>query len=295
MRYPTLVMSEVPNKNAWIADLNQMKLGITGKIASGKTSLLHMAKIYLESKNIRPIIEEEVNNEVLLKAFIKNPKAHASKFQIERACTCHHRQEIVMVKREAFGNNHVALVERPMFENRVFAIANQRCGNIPKSDIDEFYEPMLEAKNNYPCDLMIYLHITDEQSVQNQAKRGRAGEDDYRTEYLGVLGDAYFEFVLEHVAKGAMLVVDWSNFGKVEDVLKLAADVLTGRKKLPKVTHIDCSTDDELSSSAGIAKICGTEGEKAIVVSSQPSTRKKGYHDRIISALSQFRDVEIYI
>lgn len=284
-------MSDVP---AWIADLNLKKLGITGKIAAGKSTLLREAKTYLETKGIRPIIEEEVNNEVLLNAFIKNPKVHASKFQIERACACHHRQEIVMVKREAFGNNHVALVERPLFENRVFAIANQRSGNIPETDIQEFYDPLLEVKNNYPCDLLIYLHITDDRSVQNQAVRGRAGEENYRTEYLSVLGDCYFEFVVEHASKNKMLVVDWSKFGKVEDVLELAADVLSGRKKLPTVTHIECSSDDDLSSSAGITKISPPDGEEAVVCS-QPSTRKKKYHDRVIKALSQFHKVEIFI
>jgi hypothetical protein len=173
-------------------------------------------------------------------------------------------------------------------------LANERCGNLPTDYVEQFYKPMLELKNNYPCDLIIYLHVTDERSVHNQAVRARSGEDDYVSEYLAVLGDQYFDFVLEHVEQGKMLVVDWSKFGRVEDVLQLAAEVLSGRKKLPTITRVDCSSDDELKNSAGITKISGPNGKETIACS-QPSTRKKKYHDRVIVALSQFCDVEIYM
>lgn len=348
---------------SWIADLDQKKLGISGKIAAGKSTFLKNAQAYLKSKSITPIVEEEKVEQPLLQAYIDSvtaannaikqaeeiagrfpptcsglleqmklqeitiqtleadedlnqlllpllkqydaslralraAKTHmchmASNFQTERAISCYHRQEIVMTKRQAFKNNHVALVERPLYENLCFAKANQRCDSLPHRYVEAFYEPMLALKNNYPCDLIIYLHVSDRRSVQNQAVRARAGEDDYVSEYLAVLGDEYFNFVLEHVERGKMLVVDWSNFGSVEDVLKLAADVLSGRKPLPVVRRIDCSSDDELVSSAGITKIISVDGEETIVVS-QPTTRKKGYHDRIIKELGAFHDVEIYI
>jgi len=287
-------MCTIPAKDAWIAELNNKKLGIAGKIAAGKSTFLRNAKTYLETKSIRPIVEEEKVDGVLLQAYIGNPKEFASDFQTERAGACHHRQAIVNVKREAFGNEQVALVERPLYENLVFALANQRCGNLTTSYIEDFYKPMLELKNNLPCDLIIYLHVTDERSVHNQAVRDRAGEDAYRSEYLAVLGDEYFDFVLEHVEKRKMLVIDWSNFGRVEDVLRLAAEVLAGRQKLPTITRVDCSSDDELKHSAGITKIRGPTGEETVVCS-QPSTRKKKYHDKIITALSQFHDVEIFM
>jgi len=321
----------------WIAELDQQKLSIAGKIAAGKSTFLRDVKKTLARYDIECIVEEEKVDGVLLEAYIdstlrvqkaRNANAAAlmkekqhpndpqseresiesqialnaarrtlevlsSNFQTERAGACHHRQEIVMVKRQAFENRHVAFVERELYENLVFAKANERCGNFKAAYIEDFYKPMLDVKNNYPCDLIIYLHVTDNRSVENQATRDRKGEDNYRSEYLSVLGDEYFDYVLEHVERGKMLVVDWNKFGKVELVLAQAADVLSGRRKLPRVTRIDTSSDDELSSSAGITRITGDEGE--VTVCSKPSTKRKGYHDTIIKALANFQDVEIYI
>jgi energy-coupling factor transporter ATP-binding protein EcfA2 len=82
------------------------------------------------------LLQAYVDSVIAANAAHRRAEQMASNFQTERAVSCHHRQEIVMTKREAFKNPHVALVERPLYENLCFALANERCGNLPK-DYDE--------------------------------------------------------------------------------------------------------------------------------------------------------------
>jgi deoxyadenosine/deoxycytidine kinase len=286
-------------KKAWILLFKNKRFSVAGKIAAGKTTFLRNVGQVLEGGDMKAFIEEEKVDEVLLKTYINDQTAYAAIFQTERAVACHHRQEIVIVKMKCYeelGMDCSGWVERELYENAVFEKANRRAGFISEKFTEEFYNPLLEAKNNYPCDMTIYLHVSDRRSADNRLARNRDGEEAYQTQYLAELGESYFDYVLDHVKRGRMLVVDWTHFGNVETVLHLLSEVLSGKKKLPTVTFVDTSSDDELISSAGITKIHKKgEPHEVIAACSQPSTRKKGYHDRVLKALADFQDVEIFI
>ena len=283
----------------WTSVFGNKRFSVAGKIAAGKSTFLRGVAKILAAEDAKAFIEEEKVDEVLLKTYINDQKTYAAIFQTERAVACHHRQEIVIVKMkcaEEAGVPSSGWVERELYENAVFERANRRAGFIDESFTTEFYEPLLKAKNNYPCDMSIYLHVSDRRSANNRQARNRDGEEAYQTQYLAELGESYFNYVLDQVKKGRMLVVDWTHFGSVKAVLQLLSEVLSGAKKLPTVTFIDTSSDDELISSAGITKIHrGGSDCEVIAACSQPSTHKKGYHDHVIKALANFQPIEVFI
>lgn len=285
-------------EDEWMELFGDHRLAVAGKIAAGKSTFMKNFRKWMENKPFVAFIEEEKVDNGLLTTYIKDQTAFAEVFQTERAITCQLRQEIVMEKManaKAKGLRVSGWVERELFENETFAVANQKCGFISEKFMTEFYRPMLQAKNNYPCDLSIYLHTPDRQSAHNMEVRAREGEDSYDDEYLAQLGEAYFNFVIDQVHRGRMLVIDWTNYGEVEPVLRLAAEVLSGKKKLPVITFTPGS-DDELTSSAGVTKLHKSGAEdKVILACSQPSRKKKGYHDSIIKGLANFWDAEIFI
>lgn len=279
---------------SWVHDLDGFKFAVAGKMGTGKSTFIEQAEEFLKDLDIQPIVEQEQVDQPLLDAYIEESARFAGDFQLERACACHHRQEIVMIKWDVFKSNCVALVERELYENEVFAKANVKMGHISQEWMDDWYSKVLEIKNNYPCDYIIYLHCSDEKSVERQAKRARKSEDKYDMKYIRTLGDCYFDYVMDHCARKKMIVIDWNKFGSAEKVLKIVADVVTGRLKLPTVTRINTSDDEELSSSAGLVKISSKEGDET-VAACRPSVRKPAYQDGVIRALANFSDVTEYI
>lgn len=281
------------SKMEWLREFKGKKIGVVGKIAAGKTTLVRNMERFFREHGLTVFAETELVDEDILKLYCENQAQYAESFQTERLMSCHYRQEIINVKREAFGPSEaIGIVERPLYENELFAKANQRMGWLAQEYLEKFYTPLLEHRNNFPCDLLIYLHTSNERSKENQEERGREGEEQYTDSYLAYLGDEYFNFVSKHVAQGDCLVVDWSDFGDTETLLRLAADVLAKKKPLPRVLRLDSSSDDELNSSGGFLRIHGERGVTEYVLDILPE-HNRVHHNRAFEALADFRDIEV--
>lgn len=284
--------TDYPNMD-WLNIFKGKKIGVVGKIAAGKTTLVENMERFFREHGVAVFAETEGVNEQLLKLYCDNPARWAEVFQQERLDSCWMRQDNINKKREAFGPaDAVGIVERPMYENRLFANANRRMGWLGADYLEEFYEPHMADRNNFPCDLHIYLHRTNKESKQSQDERGREGEEQYTDQYLAVLGDEYFNFVSDHTAAGDLVVMDWSNWGDTEEVLRLAAEVLAKTKPLPRVVRLDTSSDEELTSSAGVLRIHGDENEYQL---DQAPEKNLGPQNRAFRALAEFRDIELTV
>jgi deoxyadenosine/deoxycytidine kinase len=277
----------------WLEVFKGKKLGVVGKIAAGKTTLVNNMSEFLRNHGLTVFAEVEVVDNNLLSTYCEDPARYSEVFQTERLMACHYRQQIVEVQRSAFGpTTSVGIVERPLYENRLFANANHRMGWLSTEYLENFYTPLMEQRNNFPCDLLIYLFTTDSRSKSNQENRGREGEDKYSDMYLAYLGDEYFNFVSDHVSRGKCVVVDWTNFGDTEALLQVVAQALARPDLLPRVTRLDSSSDDELRNSAGVLRIHESDGARDYPLDIAPE-QNRSHHDRAFRALAEFRDIEI--
>lgn len=274
-------------------------LGICGGIAVGKSTFgKNFVKTAQKTWADREVVfEEEKVIQPLLSAYLKNPEGYGSDFQTVMGMAAAQRQQRAEYMRDAQEPKRMILLERPLWENVVFADANVRFGSFTKEYYEEFYMPLIEAHHSSHPDLLIYLHASERTRSYRRADRNRTDEDLYKDRYMNILGDCYFDFVIEHAAKGKLLVLNWNEYGDMRKVLATVSAVLSGEKKLPRVVRNELSSSSDSSSEDGapaqmtVTVENGTRSAKFYETASTSKRRKA--QDVVLKALADFHNVEI--
>lgn len=269
-------------------------IGICGGIAVGKSTFgknFRNSATELWDQDI--VFEEEKVVQPLLSAYLKYPEQYGAHFQTVMGMAAAHRQQRAQYLRDAHSPQRMILVERPLWENVTFAWANVRFGSLTKEYYDTWYMEMIRAFHESHPDLLIYLHASDVVRAYRKGERDRTDENLYKDRYMNMLGDCYFDFVLKHAEKRKLLVLNWNQYGDMQRVTRLVADVLNGKRKLPKVTRSELNSSGESSDEGAPLQMTACINGKLNYYQTHTTKTRRKAQDLILEALARFEDVEI--
>lgn len=206
-----------------------------GNISSGKSTWIStLAKV----KGIIPTYERISSD--LLQLFYSNPSKYAFTLQcltqIRRNCELNYNYLYKSFK----ANGSTIIHDRGLFGDLCFALIHYGEGNMNQKEMDAY---SIEAKlenivlNNSRIDKIIYLHSTPERCKNAVLNRGDVDKG-VPIEYLTKLDELHFHGIIYLILKGMNIsVVDWTNFGFVNDNPKAVEQSYGQLKKALSVRH----------------------------------------------------------
>lgn len=137
--------------------------------------------------------------------------------------------QLIAMDRSIQRSENDGVVERPWYENQVFAWANRAMGKLTTAQYIE-YTKWIELLRNYNAKNPAYtrraarttaimLWATEDVCLERIGVRDREGESAYEPQYKDYLEHAYFMLVLQSRLLGEVLeipylhVIDWRNYG----------------------------------------------------------------------------------
>jgi deoxyadenosine/deoxycytidine kinase len=179
---------------------------IDGKIGAGKSSLGAALRRVAEAVGMDVHFERERRHAALLELYIGAPRDYGALFQmimLEDARNRLHTSEVVACR------GALALLERGVLGNSVFAGVNARDGMISENDY-KFYRRALPLRPAGDTRLLVYLHVSHGVALHRMGVRGVESEKKYDNAYLLRLDDAYFRAICGELAAGAAVApVPW--------------------------------------------------------------------------------------
>jgi deoxyadenosine/deoxycytidine kinase len=207
-------------------------VGLCGGIGVGKSTLGR--KLVEACRELVAAFEEERVDQALLEAYIKDSTEYAAHFQTIMAMHAVQREQRAT---ELAQRDRLVFVERPLVENRVFAKANLRSGQMTQAYYKDWYSELFKAYNSRSVDLLLFLYAPYETRLERKLLRARSSEELYKDQYMRTLDECYFDFVIEMAGAKKLLLVDWSSYGSTDAVLELVLRVLRGERSLPNVVR----------------------------------------------------------
>lgn len=171
-------------------------IAIEGNIGAGKTTLAQLLSRHFNSR----LILEEFEENSFLPRFYKEPERYA--FPLEMSFLA---SRYTQLKQQ--------LLEQDLFQTPIVAdYTFSKCLVFAKSTLreDEYqlYQKLFEIiKLQLPQpDLLIFLHTPLEKLKRQIRKRGRSYEQHIPDEYLQQLGEAYREYLHQHLHLRILLI-----------------------------------------------------------------------------------------
>lgn len=184
---------------------------IGGMIGAGKTTITNILSEHL---NFKPYHENVEGNDILPLFYTATPEEQELKrypflLQLE---FLHSRFEMI---KQALRTDQNVIMDRSIYEDWYFSKINQEIGNISSLEF-KLYEKllynMLEELEELPKkspDLMIYLKISFEKTLERISKRGREFEQDEELyDYYYKLWKSYDDWVMNHYDHSNVLIID---------------------------------------------------------------------------------------
>ena len=204
-------------------------IAIEGNIGAGKTTLCEMLA---RDFNCRLILEQFTDNP-FLPLFYDNPERYA--FPVELFFMTERHKQLQEAFAQADMFTPLSISDYFFVKTRLFAK-----NNLKDEEFRLFYRLFEVLNSTFPKpELLIYLHRSVDNLMQNIRKRGRGYESDITAAYLLDIQNVYFEFFRTE-KNIPIVVVDVENVNFLEDQNCYANLVEIMRKKYPNgMTMID--------------------------------------------------------
>jgi deoxyadenosine/deoxycytidine kinase len=196
---------------------------VAGLIGAGKTSLADALGNFISSnfEDLKvQVHHESVDNNKLLAKFYQDMKRWGFSLQVD-LLTQRHRQ----LQQINWNCADCNIEDRFMDEDHVFANVLVKQGNM---DEDEFqiYERMVMTYENHVKrpDLIVFLDVSAEKSLERIMSRGRQMENGIPLDYLQLLHAEYQLFIKEMSKKIPVIRISWEEFQETPDVAALILD-----------------------------------------------------------------------
>jgi len=189
------------------AHLGRVFIGIAGIIGAGKTTLATALGQHLGlDVHYEPVVDNEY-----LDDFYRDTKRYSFAMQVyllNRRFQQH--QEIIWRGRGG-------VQDRTIYEDAIFAKTLRDMDLMDPRDY-ETYLNLFRNLSNFMCrpNVIIYLDVTPERSMERIRERSRGCETGITVEYLTRLHDGYEEFLREISKLIPVLRVEWNEFWEVE-------------------------------------------------------------------------------
>jgi len=209
--------------------LERVFIGIAGIIGAGKTTLATALGQHLGlDVHYEPVVDNEY-----LDDFYRETKRYSFAMQIyllNRRFQQH--QEIIWRGRGG-------VQDRTIYEDAIFAKTLRDMDLMDPRDYDT-YVTLFRNLSNFMCrpNVIIYLDVTPERSMERIRERSRGCETGITVEYLTRLHDGYEEFLREISKLIPVLRVEWNEFWEVERLAEAISREYTRGNFLREVAQL---------------------------------------------------------
>ncbi|MDA8990372.1 deoxynucleoside kinase [Opitutales bacterium] len=193
-----------------------MFIGIAGIIGAGKSTLARSLAAHLGCDTYN----EPVDDNPYLDDFYDDMNRWGAMMQIHllfRRFEQH--QQIVWKKKKG------AVQDRTIYEDTIFARMLHEAGFIDKRDYETYlgHFNIMKRFLVYP-DILIYLRVSPETSMQRIQERGRGAENRITLEYMQKLYQGYESFITEMSHYTRTLTVDWNEYMETKEVAEMVKE-----------------------------------------------------------------------
>ena len=190
-----------------------MFIGISGIIGVGKSTLTQDLSEWLgyEAYN------EPVKDNPYLDDFYADMNRWGAMMQIHLLFRRFEQHQQIVWKKEKG-----AVQDRTIYEDTIFARMLHEAGFIDKRDYETYlgHFNIMKRFLVYP-DILIYLRVSPETSMQRIQERGRNAEEGISFEYMEKLYHGYENFIEEMNHYTRVLILDWNQYEEPEEVARL--------------------------------------------------------------------------
>lgn len=190
-----------------------MFIGIAGIIGAGKSTLAQSLADHLGYATYN----EPVDDNPYLDDFYADMNRWGAMMQIHLLFRRFEQHQQIVWKKEKG-----AVQDRTIYEDTIFARMLHEAGFIDKRDYETYlgHFNIMKRFLVYP-DILIYLRVSPETSMQRIQERGRNAEEGISFEYMEKLYHGYENFIEEMNHYTRVLILDWNQYKEPEEVARL--------------------------------------------------------------------------
>ncbi len=190
-----------------------MFIGIAGIIGAGKSTLAQSLADHLGYATYN----EPVDDNPYLDDFYADMNRWGAMMQIHLLFRRFEQHQQIVWKKEKG-----AVQDRTIYEDTIFARMLHEAGFIDKRDYETYlgHFNIMKRFLVYP-DILIYLRVSPETSMQRIQERGRNAEEGISFEYMEKLYHGYENFIEEMNHYTRVLILDWNQYEEPEEVARL--------------------------------------------------------------------------
>ena len=207
-----------------------MFIGISGIIGVGKSTLTQD----LSERLGYATYNEPVKDNPYLEDFYSDMNRWGAMMQIHLLFRRFEQHQQIV-----WNSEKGAVQDRTIYEDTIFARMLHEAGFIDQRDYDTYqgHFNLMKRYLVYP-NLLIYLRVDPETSLQRIAKRGRKTESGITLDYMQKLHDGYESFIEEMDRYTQVLILDWNQYLKMDEVVDRISEKTRNQPKflrdLPK-------------------------------------------------------------
>ena len=189
-----------------------MFIGISGIIGAGKSTLTQKL-----AENLGYLaFNEPVKDNPYLEDFYSDMNRWGAMMQIHLLFRRFEQHQQIV-----WNSEKGAVQDRTIYEDTIFARMLNEAGFIDQRDYDTYlgHFNLMKRYLVYP-DLLLYLRVDPQTSLQRIAERGRKAETGITLDYMQKLHDGYENFIEEMSRYTRVLTLDWNQIQGIEEVVE---------------------------------------------------------------------------